>query len=78
MQINIHKEEIPLEKTVSAIIHEAIHNYLYQIEIFTPFSSDTNLFYGIKTHSPWTGRELPLASFIHASFVWFACSISGI
>lgn len=69
--INICNKGISDEKIVSSIVHETIHSYLYYIEIFFPFSNDVNRYYSIKAKSPWTNRVLPIASFIHACFVWY-------
>jgi hypothetical protein len=69
--INIDNFDISKEKIISSIIHETIHSYLYYIEIFYPFCSDVNRYYNLKAKSPWTGRVIPIASFIHACFVWY-------
>lgn len=58
-------------RLVSAILHEAIHSYLYMVEAEFPFSADVNRLRGWTARSPWSGRELPIASFVHAVFVWF-------
>lgn len=55
-----------------ALLHEAIHSYLYMI--------DPDPFWGLKSASdaadatvisPWTNRSLPLFAFLHACFVWY-------
>ncbi|MER9427310.1 HEXXH motif-containing putative peptide modification protein [Mesorhizobium sp. M0408] len=55
-----------------ALVHEAIHAYLYMHEP-TPL-------WGVKpgvrdepgtAQSPWTGRALPVCTFLHACFVWY-------
>jgi HEXXH motif-containing protein len=55
-----------------ALVHEAIHAYLYM--------HDPTPLWGLKPNireepgsvrSPWTGRALPLCTFLHACFVWY-------
>lgn len=55
-----------------ALLHEAIHTYLYMLEP-NPFWGLTSSAGGGDTtiRSPWTGRELPLYAFLHACFVWY-------
>jgi uncharacterized protein len=55
-----------------ALLHEAIHSYLYMLEPdpywgLVSASGSANA----KVRSPWTGNELPLYAFLHASFVWY-------
>jgi hypothetical protein len=55
-----------------ALVHEAIHAYLYM--------HDPTPLWGLKpdvrdepgtVQSPWTGRTLPLCTFLHACIVWY-------
>lgn len=55
-----------------ALVHEAIHAYLYM--------HDPTPLWGLKpdvrdepsgVQSPWSGRALPLCTFLHACFVWY-------
>jgi hypothetical protein len=62
--------DVPLERVCSGLIHESIHNLLYMIEWDAPFSIHTTRQHDVTARSPWTGRVLPVASFIHACFVW--------
>ena len=59
---------------MSALLHESIHNYLYMVEAEYPFSVDINRLHNFTAQSAWSGRTLPLASFVHAVFVWFGLS----
>jgi len=60
-----------IESVANGIVHESIHNLLYMIETFEPFSSDVNRTNGVTVSSPWSGRTLPLASYVHACLVWY-------
>lgn len=61
-------ESAQVGSVASSLVHESIHQLLYVLEFAGRFvlSEPTG---GIT--SPWTGRTLPLDSFIHASFVWY-------
>ena len=69
---NADSERWTGSKIADAIVHEAIHALIYKIEL-------TNCLYldyevegeSFKVVSPWSGRTLPLHSFVHACFVWF-------
>jgi hypothetical protein len=58
----------------SALVHESIHQLMYILEwngsFITP-DADAN---DARATSLWTGRDLPLHSFIHACFVWYGVS----
>ena len=62
---------VSTERIASGIVHEAIHNMLYMIEAFHPFTSDVNRMHGVMVQSPWSNRTLPIASYVHACCVWF-------
>ncbi|HEV7396834.1 MAG TPA: HEXXH motif-containing putative peptide modification protein [Pyrinomonadaceae bacterium] len=54
------------------LLHEAMHSFLFAIEFKEgPFVKDMEEAWAVKTSSPWTGFELDLHAYIHASFVWF-------
>ena len=54
---------------VEALVHEAIHQHLYRIELQNgPFC---DLADAGRYRSPWSGNRIPLHSLIHASLVWF-------
>jgi hypothetical protein len=55
-----------------ALVHESIHNLLSTYEyLHMPFvlSRDKKQY---RPVSPWSGNPIPVASFCHAVFVWFA------
>ena len=53
----------------SALVHEAIHQFLSTIELDRPFVVVDGP--EPKIPSPWTGRLLQLRTLIHAFYVWF-------
>ncbi|WP_189278782.1 aKG-HExxH-type peptide beta-hydroxylase [Kitasatospora griseola] len=58
--------------TVDALVHEAVHGLLYMIEEQESWFTDRAAWRTSSMRSPWSGRDLPLHSFVHACFVWFA------
>ena len=52
----------------SCLVHESIHQFLYVLEFAGRFVLNEPLG-GVVSY--WTGRKLPLDSFIHACFVWY-------
>ena len=68
---NAHKKNIDTADIIDALVHEAIHNFLFC------FNQKTPLLLKIKNKntdpviSPWTGNKLPLFNYIHACFVWW-------
>jgi HEXXH motif-containing protein len=66
---NIHIPPDPVLVSVEALVHEAIHQYLYRTEVESGNFCDLT---ELRTYrSPWSGKRIPLHSLIHASFVWF-------
>jgi hypothetical protein len=69
---NVHNEGFDPLRIAQALVHEAVHSALYVIERREPFIVSLNdQSYDRKVCSPWTKRELPLASYLHACFVWY-------
>lgn len=64
--------ELHLADMVSALVHEAVHHYLYMLEFLHPLYMWRNPsdFEEARVTSPWTGVTLPLSSFCHALVVW--------
>ena len=61
-----------ISKIADAIVHEAIHALIYKIELTDSLYLDDSVEHESFTAvSPWSGRTLPLHSFVHACFVWF-------
>ncbi|MFD7643446.1 HEXXH motif-containing putative peptide modification protein [Kitasatospora sp. NPDC059795] len=65
-------EQGDLALRVDAVIHEAVHCLLYMIEEQENWFTDQAAAWGSSMRSLWSGRDLPLHSFVHACFVWFA------
>jgi HEXXH motif-containing protein len=66
---NIHIPPDRVLVSVEALVHEAIHQYLYRTELTSGNFCDLS---ELRTYrSPWSGKRIPLHSLIHASFVWF-------
>ena len=66
---NIHIPPDRVFVSVEALVHEAIHQYLYRTELESGNFCDLS---ELRTYrSPWSGKRIPLHSLIHASFVWF-------
>lgn len=69
MLINSFSNSLPL--IIDAIVHEAIHSLLYQLEppygdFFPDKSNSRN-----PIKSPWTGNIITLDNIAQASFVWY-------
>ncbi len=67
-------EKSGMAAIASAIVHESMHQFLYILEqsgAFVVQDPDAN---AARAKSLWTGRDLPLHSFIHACFIWYGLS----
>lgn len=58
----------------SGLVHEAMHQVLYILEWGGPFIIEDPDMRAVQIKSVWTGRDLPLHSFIHACFIWYGLS----
>lgn len=70
--INIHNINVSIIKKISAIIHESLHSFLYKLENKYPLITEGIKRSEIKLISVWTGRELSLTTYIHATIIWFS------
>jgi hypothetical protein len=68
---NLHAADWALDQVIEAIVHEAIHSFIYKLELMVPLYTDQNAALYTQIRSPWTGRMLELHSFVHACFVWY-------
>jgi hypothetical protein len=68
---NAQLPNVTISTLCDALVHEAIHSFLYLIEEHYPLLAVSGESAGVKLLSPWTGRLLSLRSFVHAIFVWF-------
>jgi hypothetical protein len=57
------------ELLTDGLVHESIHCAIDHCEFVAPILTVVQTDAAII--SPWTGRRLDLATFIHASFVWY-------
>jgi hypothetical protein len=65
-------EQYSRERLAAALVHEAIHQFLYIVEYAGQFAvNDADTKANVRITSLWTGRQLPLHSFFHACFVWY-------
>jgi hypothetical protein len=67
-------EEGSLGAIAGSLVHEATHQVLYILEWAGPFIVEDPDMRAVAVKSSWTGRDLPLHSFIHACFVWYSLS----
>jgi hypothetical protein len=58
----------------SGLVHESMHQVLYILEWVGPFIVEDPDMRAVEIKSAWTGRDLPLHSFIHACFIWYGLS----
>jgi HEXXH motif-containing protein len=59
----------PAPIVAEALVHEAIHMWLFRVEAFSPFVHDPKL-RGEVVESRWSGATIPVAAYLHACFVW--------
>jgi hypothetical protein len=69
--LNPHLDYINAYNVASSLVHEAIHIFLYRLEIWQRPSRDIDGLYRPTLISPWTNQQIHLLAFIHASFVWY-------
>ena len=69
---NLHLAVDDICAIANALVHEAIHSFLYAIELKLPFIAGAPQMVRIK--SPWSGNDPSMYSYIHACFVWFGLS----
>lgn len=71
VQIITNPQLMSVDDIIDSVVHEAIHSFLYSIELIHPFIIDRSIENTFKLVSPWSGQLLPLHSYIHACFVWY-------
>jgi hypothetical protein len=54
-----------------ALVHEAIHQTIYKLELSESLFTDRKAASELTAVSPWSERTLKVTSFVHACFVWF-------
>lgn len=70
---NAHLPSVTVAMLAEALVHEAIHAYLYMHEAVDAwFDGDVHdALVEQRFESPWTGAMLKLEPFVQAPFVWF-------
>ncbi|MGH6985636.1 MAG: hypothetical protein ACRED9_02195 [Caulobacteraceae bacterium] len=70
LMVDVHETKCTRPVLVEALVHEAIHSFIFMREAMTgSLVSDARSV--IEITSPWTGRRLFLSGFAHACFVWW-------
>ena len=63
----MHPEEI-----ANAVVHEAVHCVLLMLDHEDPLLTDDEAADALgPVVSPWTGKPLPVPTYLHACYVWF-------
>jgi hypothetical protein len=66
----------PVEELADAIVHEAIHGFLYMHEYVEPWVKGYSLYTDEGAiASPWSGSLLPVRPFMQACFVWYGLAM---
>jgi hypothetical protein len=69
---NVQSPDITAEAVADAVVHEGIHGLLYMQQVIQPWGASELIYNQTPVaSSPWTGRMLPLRSFLEACFVWY-------
>jgi hypothetical protein len=69
---NVQSLDVTAEAVADAVVHEGIHGLLYMQQVIQPWGPSELIYNQTPAAaSPWTGRMLPLRSFLEACFVWY-------
>lgn len=68
---NAHLDTVTVPRLQEALVHEAIHCFLFLIEELQKPLLRNPCWHDEMVNSPWTGTEIGLHSFVHASAVWY-------
>jgi hypothetical protein len=69
---NVQSPDVTPEAVADAVVHEGIHGVLYMQQVMQPWGPSELVYNQVPMlASPWTGRILPLRSFVEACFVWY-------
>lgn len=69
--LNTHHPDLEVAACMESLMHEATHNFLAAWELTHTFFVPTACAYRVV--SPWSGNQIPNASYIHAVFVYYIC-----
>lgn len=71
--VNAHLQVADIGTLVNALIHEAIHNFLYRIEQTHPLvclpAAEGKM---VTYRSSWSGNRLRSSTYVHACYIYFA------
>lgn len=70
--VNAHVRGLSLAKLCGALIHEAIHSFLYRLELVRPLVRMSEEGARTVLISPWTGGRINLHTFVHACYIYYA------
>jgi hypothetical protein len=74
--VDAAEERVSVEEIVDALVHEAIHGFLYMHESVEPWVLDLALYTDEGAIvSPWSGTLLPVRPFMQACFVWYGLTM---
>ncbi|MCY4441295.1 MAG: HEXXH motif-containing putative peptide modification protein [Deltaproteobacteria bacterium] len=68
---NLHSSRWTAVRVANALVHEAIHALVAKIELAEGLFSSYREAQDITAVSPWSGRRLPLRTYVHGCLVWF-------
>jgi HEXXH motif-containing protein len=73
---NVDSPGTPVEDVADALVHEAIHGFLYMHECVQPWVRGYSLYTDEGAIiSPWSGALLPVRPFMQACFVWYGLAM---
>lgn len=71
--LNPHLRSVSIINLCDYLLHESVHNFLSAYEnAYGAFVEDDQVHPRYRPVSPWSGRAIPLQSFCHAVYVYFA------
>lgn len=68
---NPQSPDATLDCFAEAIVHEAIHGFLFREALRRPWVNGEAAMEVKRIPSPWTGRPLPVRSYLEAACVWY-------
>ncbi len=76
MIVNADAPSTPTEELADALVHEAIHAFLYMHEFLQPWVLGNALYTSAGViRSPWSGNQLPVRPYMQAAFVWYGLAM---
>jgi hypothetical protein len=76
MIVNPDTAKSSTEEIADALVHEAIHGFLYMHESVERWVLGNELYTSVGViRSPWSGELLPVRPFMQAAFVWYGLAM---